>query len=119
MSDPVISTCIQNTRAVAFVLDQAEKVGLPDPMSVAIGRGYDNEISRNAPRIRLQFKTAEDLQAWADHLEVEVFSMSTVASSFGRIASVWHHDTVAEWLDVPVALTAVTEHPVRALAVVP
>lgn len=119
MTDTVISTSTQNTRAALLVLDAAERAGLPDPMAVAVGRGYDNETSRNAPRIRLQFKTAEDLQAWATHLDVEVFSMSTIATGASRaIASIWHHDAVTTWMEVPVALTAVTEHPVRGLAVV-
>ncbi|MCR1785357.1 hypothetical protein KVF89_22645 [Nocardioides carbamazepini] len=119
MADPVVTSCIRNVRAAALVLDHAEKAGLPDPMSVAVGREYDNEISRKSPRIRLQFKTADELQAWAQHLDVEVTSVSTIASGFtGRIASVWHHDAVAEWLDVPLALSAVTEHPIRALEAV-
>ncbi|UUW88355.1 hypothetical protein [Pimelobacter simplex] len=121
MADPVITGCIQNTRAAALVLAHAETVGLPDPMSVAVARQYDNEVSRNAPRIRFQFKTADDLQTWADYLGAEVRSLPSYASAFGgkAIASVWHHDAVTEWLDVPLALTAVTEHPIRSLAVVP
>lgn len=120
MTDAILTSATANTRSAAYVLDQAAQAGLPDPIAVSVGRGYDNELTRNTPRIRLQFKTAEDLQAWADHLEVEVFSMSTIATGATRaIASIWHHDAVATWLEVPVALAAVTEHPVRALAVVP
>ena len=61
------------------------------------------------------------MQAWAWHLGVEVHSKSTIASalSLRSVASVWHHDAVAEWMDVALALTAVTEHPIRGLAVVP
>ena len=119
MADPILTTSIRNTRAAAMVLDQAEQAGLPDPMSVSVGREYDNEISRNAPQIRLQFSTADDLAAWARHLDVEVTSPTTIATSFGRVASVWHHDAIAEWMDVALALTALTEHPIRSLAVVP
>lgn len=120
MSDPVLTSATSNTRAAVLVLDQAEKAGLPDPMSVAVARGYDNELSRHTPQIRLQFKSGEDLQAWAAHLGVEVHSKSTIASNYTfRVASVWHHDAIAEWMDVALALTAVTEHPIRGLAVVP
>lgn len=121
MADPVLTSCTSNTRAAVLVLDQAEKAGLPDPMSVAVGRGYDNEVSRHTPQIHLQFKTGEDLRAWTDHLGVEVHSKAALASAYSTrsIAPAWHHNAVAEWMDVALALTAVTDAPLRALAVVP
>ena len=121
MADAVITTSIQNTRAAAMVLDHAERTGLPDPIGVSAGREYDNDVSRNSPNIRFQFKTAEDLQAWATHLGVDVVSHSTLASAYSmrQLAQVWHHNAVAEWMDVTIALPAATEHPARPVGVVP
>ena len=121
MTDAILTSSTANTRAAAYVLAHAvDQVGLPDPIGVSTGRGYDNEHSRNGVQVRFQFKDAEDLQAWATHLGVEVVSQSTIASSHvRRVASVWHHDAVTEWLGVTFAMTAVTERPARTLAVVP
>jgi antibiotic biosynthesis monooxygenase (ABM) superfamily enzyme len=101
----VVRTATHNAQAAWTTLLHAEMRDLPGPRRVSICREVDTELSRRYPRIEFTFDTADELYAWAEHLNAEV-TVTTGYASYSPSKSVRHFTATAEWLDTPIALIA-------------
>ncbi|KAB2806954.1 hypothetical protein F9L07_28390 [Pimelobacter simplex] len=104
----VLTTATQNVRAAALVLDQAERVGLPDPVSLTATPEYDTDVSRGRAHVELLFTSHAALGEWATHLQAEIVEGP---GSYALPSRTWHYGATGEWLGVQLSLTAVTRTP--------